>query len=202
MKRTWHLPRAKLPTLGLMAVVHRSDFDSIESNNENNCRPSNLLAEQLSSSSYRTTYNCEQPPGSIDSEFFKKLENITSIRSSIPRPQISSTIDTLNSLQVRSDNSDSFSGFDELDEIEFVSNMMNDLTKDDNINDDLIEALNPHFAIPRANPVLKPTGLFSVSTYFKCSRVTAISSSHNRGSKLMQELINKYYVTAYFTSIK
>jgi hypothetical protein len=57
-----------------------------------------------------------------------------------------------------------FSDSNELDEIEFVTDMLEDMTKDDDMPDDFVEALNPNLIIPRTTiqPEIKSSGWFSV----------------------------------------
>ncbi|CAF0844770.1 unnamed protein product [Didymodactylos carnosus] len=159
----WRIPRAKLPTVGSMIPLDKEGFTNIERDSDN--ESSNLSAQQPTSSTYRTMDDSKQTMGTIDSEFFKNLENISLMNNSIPRSQISFTIDTLNNLPVKNNiTSDTFSDFDDFGEIEFIANMLDDMTKNDNQNDEFVEALNPIFAIPRANLTPKPTKLFSVSS--------------------------------------
>ncbi|CAF0765818.1 unnamed protein product, partial [Didymodactylos carnosus] len=162
----WTIPRVKLPTLGSMVPFDDIGFTYNEGNSDDGSTH-DLQIEESISSTYRATYDSEQTLKSIDSQFFKDLENITSLRTSRPRPQISSTIDTLNSIPVNSDMSTNvLEDFDELSESEFITDLMDDMIKND-INDDFTEALNPHLAIPRVNSTTKSDSLFSVNSEIK-----------------------------------
>jgi hypothetical protein len=85
----------------------------------------------------------------------------------ILRPQMDNMLNTLNSLPraVDDDPAGTYSeGLNDLDEVVFVTDMLEDMTKDDEVPDEFVEALNPNLAIPRSTgqPETKPSGWFSV----------------------------------------
>ena len=80
-----------------------------------------------------------------------------SVGGHIPRPQMIDMLGTLNSLpsQIRFDEpsgaapSNPFSDSHDLDDVELVTDMLEDMTRDDETQDDFVEALNPNFILPR-----------------------------------------------------
>jgi hypothetical protein len=62
----------------------------------------------------------------------------------------------------RSGATSTFSDSNELDENELVTDMLDDMTKDDNLEEDFVEAVNPNLIIPRAalKPDIKSSGWF------------------------------------------
>ena len=57
-----------------------------------------------------------------------------------------------------------FSDLNDLGETEFVTDMLDDMTKDDDIDDEFVEALNPNLVMPRISEqsARKSTGWFPV----------------------------------------
>jgi hypothetical protein len=119
---------------------------------------------------YNTTYRTNGRP-EADFGIFDELENRTPLsKSHIPRPQMADMLGTLNSLPAPdlfdepSGTASTFSDSRDLDEIELVTDMVDDMTKDDDIEDEFVEALNPNLAIPRLalQPEVKSSGWFSV----------------------------------------
>lgn len=125
---------------------------------------------QISSSSsagnttYRTTGTHVQP----DFRLFDDLERRTRLPGgNIPRRQSANMLGTLNSLPVDpSGANNTFSDVRDLDEIELVTDMLDDMTKGDDFDDDFTEAFNPYFSVPRATTAERsqtgPPGWFSM----------------------------------------
>ncbi|CAF1399835.1 unnamed protein product, partial [Adineta steineri] len=107
-----------------------------------------------------------------DFGIFDELENRIPIprNNNIPRVQMSNMMGTLNSLpgHERFDDPSGaasiFSDIRDPDDVELVTDMVDDMTKDDDIEDEFVEALNPNLSIPRLNPQSErqPAGWFSV----------------------------------------
>jgi hypothetical protein len=126
-----------------------------------------------SSTSYNTTYQASGKRLEADFGIFDELENRTPMsKSHIPRPQMKDMLGTLNSFPALdqfdepSGETSIFSDSRDLDEIELVTDMLDDMTKDDDIEDEFVEALNPNLAIPRLSlaPETQSSSWFSVGS--------------------------------------
>jgi hypothetical protein len=107
-------------------------------------------------SSSATIYNPTYHPNDTIEEpvfdIFYDLERSRKIgRHSIPQTQMANMADTFSSFPHNQiDNrSKGIHSFSDSDEIEFVTDMLDDMTKDDDMQDEFIEALNPNIIIPR-----------------------------------------------------
>jgi hypothetical protein len=120
-----------------------------------------------SSTTYNPTYRTN---GTIEEPVFGIFDDLERHRPPIgrrflPSGQMIGMTGTLNSLPNRQTNDPtSFSEANELDEVQLVTEMLDDMTKDDDMEDDFIEAVNPNVIIPRAalQPTQGPSGWFSV----------------------------------------
>jgi hypothetical protein len=116
---------------------------------------------------YRTNGTIEEPVFGIFDDLERHRPPIGS--RSLPPGQMVGMAGTFNSFpQRRMDDPagglGSFSDSNELDEIELVTEMLDDMTKDDDMQDDFVEARNPNVIIPRAalQPAHGSSGWFSV----------------------------------------
>lgn len=170
-QRIYTLPRIHIPppvTRGLsddddIFTIGEPEYQGDEPNTHNSREPS-------LSTSYNATYRTDTIPRAPDDflPFFESLEQQTRLNGGrIPAQRSADMLGTLNSLPPDlAPAPDAFSDARDLDEIEFVTEMLDDMTKDDLLDDDFIEAMNPNVAIPRASPSLQnesqSSGWFSV----------------------------------------
>jgi len=127
------------------------------------------------SSSSTTTYNpTYRTNGTGDEPVFNIFDDLDGRqpleRGSIPRRQMVGMAGTLNSFprDIMDDPygaTNTFSDSNEVDEIELVTNMVDDMTKDDDMEDDFIEALNPNLVLPGTalQPDIQSSRWFPVS---------------------------------------
>jgi hypothetical protein len=122
-------------------------------------------------SSASTTYNPTYPTNATTEEpvfgIFDDLERHRPPigRRFLPHEHMVGMAGTLSSFPSRQiDDPTSFSDSNEIDEIEFVTDMVDDMTKDDDVEDDFVEAINPNIIIPRAavQPARGSFGWFSI----------------------------------------
>lgn len=123
-----------------------------------------------STTTYNPTYGTNRTVQEPIFNIFDDLERHRALpRPSIPRGQMASMAGTLNSFphDIMDDPSgatSTFSDSNQFDEIEFVTDMVEDMTRDDHMEDDFVEALNPNMFLPRAGlqPEPQSSGWFSV----------------------------------------
>jgi hypothetical protein len=122
-----------------------------------------------SSITYNPTYDPNETPEEPVFGIFDDLEKYRPFaRGSIPRAQMIDMAGTLNSfpndLIDDPSGASTFSDSNEIGETELVTDMLEEMTKDDNMLDDFVEAVNPNLIIPRAVPKqeVKPSGWLSV----------------------------------------
>ena len=174
---TFKLPRAHVPTAATVGQGF-NDWDGF-SLDQTYDDQNNGDADSVSSTSnttYNATYRTNASGVQADFGIFEELERqIPMAKGPIPRPQMTDMLGTLNSLsqdpfEEPSAGENSFSQSRDLNEIELVTDMLDDMTKDDDVEDDFVEALNPNLAIPRSalKPEPQPSSWFSVS----CSTLT------------------------------
>ena len=159
-QRPFVLPRIHAPTMGAVGrmVSDGDGFSSIGEPDYNGDETNTHVSREPSlSTTYNATYRTDtthREAPNFDS-FFRRLEGQTAINSGgMPAKHSADMLGTLNSLP--GDPTASASAFGDsrdLDEIELVTDMLDDMTKDDEFDDDeFIEALNPNLAIPRVPP--------------------------------------------------
>ncbi|CAF4384945.1 unnamed protein product, partial [Rotaria sp. Silwood2] len=143
--RQFTIPRAHPPTMG---TTSKDSIGFTVLKRITNDGQSNDASDTHSSNS-TTTYN----------PIYRTNEDIqhTSLPSGpIPQTQMLGIADTLNSFPRDLINNPSgtaslFSDSHDIDEIEFVTDMLDDMIKDDdNMEDDFVEAINPNIIIPRS----------------------------------------------------
>ena len=153
------LPRAHLPTLG---TVNRNftDLDtfSLGQTYDDQFVDASDSISSSANTTYNATYRTNGTSPEADFGIFDELESRIPIsRGHIPRPQMIDMLGTLNSLpsQIRFDEPSGaappnpFSDSHDLDDVELVTDMLEDMTRDDETQDDFVEALNPNFILPR-----------------------------------------------------
>ncbi|CAF0850637.1 unnamed protein product [Rotaria sp. Silwood1] len=170
-RQQFTIPRAHFPTVGTISPNLLDDFSLDNTNDESYVDASDSLPSS-SNTTYNTTYRANGNRPEADFGIFDELENrIPLSKGQIPRPQMLDMMGTLNSLpaQERFDGpsgaASTFSDSRDLDDIEFVTDMVDDMTKDDDMEDEFVEALNPNLAMPRSalRPEMKSSGWFPVS---------------------------------------
>ncbi|CAF4107993.1 unnamed protein product [Rotaria socialis] len=160
------IPRVHLPTLGSGPIFTLDNTNDGSYTDGADSIPSN------SNTTYNATYrtNGGDPP-EPNFSIFDALENgINSSKGHIPRPHMIGMLDTLNSFPPQeqfgglSEAQSTFSDSQDIDDIELVTDMLDDMTKDDDMEDEFVEALNPNLALPRSalQPETKPSGWFGV----------------------------------------
>jgi hypothetical protein len=149
---TYFIPRAHVPTMGtggrdIFSWDGFSLTTSDERYNDGSYSPP---------SSSTTTYNPAYHTNRVSEEpvftIFDDLDKRTPLsKGSIPRTQIAGMNGTLNSFPPDPmDNlTSTFLDSNDLNETELITDMLDDMTKYDNMPDDFIEALNPNLVIPR-----------------------------------------------------
>ncbi|CAF3404455.1 unnamed protein product [Rotaria sp. Silwood1] len=167
-RQQFTIPRAHFPTVGTISPNLLDDFSLDNTNDESYVDASDSLPSS-SNTTYNTTYRANGNRPEADFGIFDELENrIPLSKGQIPRPQMLDMMGTLNSLpaQERFDGpsgaASTFSDSRDLDDIEFVTDMVDDMTKDDDMEDEFVEALNPNLAMPRSalRPEMKSSGWF------------------------------------------
>ncbi|CAF3402881.1 unnamed protein product [Rotaria sp. Silwood2] len=160
------IPRAHIPT----NVTSNPEIFSLDNTNDESYVDTSDSLPSSSNTTYNTTYRPNGTRPEADFGIFDELENrIPLSKGQIPRPQMRDMIGTLNSLPGHerfdgpSGAASTFSDSRDLDDIEFVTDMVDDMTKDDDMEDEFVEALNPNLAMPRSalQPEMKSSGWFS-----------------------------------------
>lgn len=172
-RQQFTIPRAHVPTMGTGSRgLNTWDDFSLDNTHDEQYVDASDSFPSSSSTSYNTTYRSNVHRPEADFGIFDELENRIPIpRGHIPRPQMVDMLGTLNSLPSleRFDDptgdTSSFSDSRDVDDIELVTDMLDDMTRHDNIEDEFVEALNPNLAIPRltAESEMKSSGWLSVS---------------------------------------
>ena len=100
-----------------------------------------------SSTTYNPTYRIDEGPETADFTLFDNLE----ARTTIPSRQMMGMTGTLNSFPRDRIETPigAFLDSNDLDETELITDMLEDMTKDDDLADEFIEAYNPYLSIPR-----------------------------------------------------
>lgn len=169
-RQQFTIPRAHMPTMGTGARAFNSwDGFSLDNTYDEQYLDASDTLPSSASTTYNTTYRTNGPRPEADFGIFDDLENrIPFSKGQIPRPQMTDMLGTLNSLPTNDqfDNISAGSIFTDsrdLNEIELVTDMVDDMTKDDDLDDEFVEALNPNVAIPRLNiePQGRSNGWFS-----------------------------------------
>jgi len=139
------------------------DGFTLNTNDASNSYPSS------SSTTYNPTYRTNEPAEEPVFAIFDDLEKHRPLGrgGAIPRAHMDGMADTFgsfprNQMDDRSGATSMFSDSNELDENELVTDMLDDMTKDDNLEEDFVEAVNPNLIIPRAalKPDIKSSGWF------------------------------------------
>ncbi|CAF0869133.1 unnamed protein product [Adineta ricciae] len=151
------IPRAHIPTMGTGSrALNTWDAFSLDNTYDEQYVDASDSFPSSSSTTYNTTYRANGQRPEADFGIFDELENrIPMSKGHIPRPQMVNILGTLNSLPSNerfdepSGAESTFSDSRELDDIELVTDMLDDMTKDDDMEDEFVEALNPNLAIPR-----------------------------------------------------
>ena len=166
------IPRAHMPTMGTGSrTLNAWDGFSLDNTYDEQFVDASDSFPSSSTTTYNTTYRTDGTRAEADFGIFDELENRIPIsRGHIPRPQMANLLGTLNSLPTHelfdepSRTASPFSDARDVDEIELVTDMLDDMMKDDDMEDEFVEALNPNLSIPRLalQPEEKPSGWFSV----------------------------------------
>lgn len=172
-RQQFTIPRAHVPTMGTGVQGLRSwDGFSLDNTYDEQFVDASDSFPSSSNTSYNTTYRTQGARPEADFGIFDELENRISMpKGHIPRPRMTEMLGTLNSFPSQdqfdepSGDTSIFSDSRDLDEIELVTDMVADMTKDDDVDDEFVEAMNPNLAIPRLalQPEMKSSGWFSVS---------------------------------------
>lgn len=177
-RQQFTIPRAHVPTMGTGSRGLNSwDGFSLDNTYDEQYVDASDSLPSSSNTSYNTTYRSNGHGGpEADFGIFDELENrIPMSRGHIPRPQMVDMLGTLNSLpnleqfEDPSGGTSIFNDSRDLDDIELVTDMLDDMTRHDEMEDEFVEALNPNLAIPRLNiePEMKSSSWLSVSLIFK-----------------------------------
>ena len=177
-RQQFTIPRAHIPTSGTGSRALNSwDGFSLDNTYDEQYVDASDTFPSSSNTSYNTTYRTHGNRPEADFGIFDELENRIPIsRGHIPRPQMADMLGTLNSFPAQdqfddpSGGASTFSDSRNIDEIELVTDMLDEMTKDDNVDDEFVEAMNPNLAIPRLalEPEMKSSGWFSVCSTFFC----------------------------------
>ena len=172
-RQQFTIPRAHIPTMGTgTRGLTTWDGFSLDNTYDEQFVDASDSFPSSSNTSYNTTYRTNAGRPEADFGIFDELENRIPIpKGHIPRPQMIDMLGTLNSIPAQDQFDDPsggtsiFSDSRDLDEIELVTDMVADMTKDDDMDDEFVEAMNPNLAIPRLalEPEMKSSGWFSVS---------------------------------------
>ncbi|CAF1679773.1 unnamed protein product [Rotaria magnacalcarata] len=158
------IPRAHIPTSGKAPIF------TLDNSNDESYTDAPDSIPSSSNTTYNVTYRTnggDLPEANFS--IFDALENgINSSKGHIPRPHMIGMLDTLNSLPPHehfgglSEAQSTFSDSQDINDIELVTDMLDDMTKDDDMEDEFVEALNPNLALPRSalQPETKPSGWF------------------------------------------
>ena len=172
-RQKFELPRAHMPTAATVGQG-LSDWDgfSLDQTFDDPMNGDSNSLSSVSNTTYNATYHTNASGPQADFGIFEELERqIPMAKGPIPRPQMTDMLGTLNSLPSQEQFEDpsagesSFSQSRDLSEVELVTDMLDDMTKDDDVDDDFVEALNPNLAIPRSalKPEPRPSSWFPVS---------------------------------------
>jgi hypothetical protein len=168
-RQQFTIPRVHIPTLGT-GNLSLNGFSLDNTYDEQYVDASDSFPSS-SNTTYNTTYRTNGNRPEANFGIFDELENrIPLSRGHIPRPQMVNILGTLNSLPGHdhfddpSGEASTFSDSRDLDEVEMVTDMLDDMTRDDEIADEFVEALNPNLAIPRLTlePEIQSSGWLSV----------------------------------------
>jgi hypothetical protein len=146
------------------------DGFSLHTNNEQNINGFDTF-QSSAATTYNPTYRTTAPTQEPIFDIFDHLErNKPLSKGSIPPVQMVGMSGTLSSFpQDRMDDlsraASTFSDLNDLGENEFVTDMLDNMTRDDDMDDEFIEALNPNLAMPKssAQSERKSTGWFPVN---------------------------------------
>ncbi|CAF3697466.1 unnamed protein product [Rotaria sordida] len=171
-RQQFTIPRAHIPTMGTgNRDLNRLDDFSLDNTHDEPYVDASDSLPSSTNTTYNTTYRATGNRPEADFGIFDELENrIPLSKGQIPRPQMANMMGTLNSLPAHErfdgplGEASTFSDSRELDDIELVTDMVDDMTKDDDMEDEFVEALNPNLVMPRLalQPEMKSSGWFSV----------------------------------------
>ena len=152
---SYYIPRAHMPTMGTMAQNNRySDGFSITTNDNQNNDESGGSYPSRSSTTHNPAYHSYTSHQQPIFDIFTDLERQRAVgRRSIPSKQMRDMSSTLNSFPPNPfddtiGRTNSYHRPRDVNEIEFVTDMLDDMTRDDDIEDGFIEALNPNVIVP------------------------------------------------------
>ncbi|CAF1395353.1 unnamed protein product [Rotaria sordida] len=170
-RQQFTIPRAHIPTMGTgNRDLNRLDDFSLDNTHDEPYVDASDSLPSSTNTTYNTTYRATGNRPEADFGIFDELENrIPLSKGQIPRPQMANMMGTLNSLPAHErfdgplGEASTFSDSRELDDIELVTDMVDDMTKDDDMEDEFVEALNPNLVMPRLalQPEMKSSGWFS-----------------------------------------
>ncbi len=191
-RQQFTIPRAHFPTMGAGSRgLNAWDGFSLDNTYDEQFVDASDSFPSSSTTTYNTTYRTSEHRPEADFGIFDELENRIPIsRGHIPRPQMVDMLGTLNSLPSHEQFDDpsrensTFSDFHDLDEIELVTDMLEDMTRHDDMEDEFVEALNPNLAIPRlaSEPDIQSSGWLSVSL---------------KNNKILIKIIYFYYFSSF-----
>ncbi|CAF1646305.1 unnamed protein product, partial [Adineta ricciae] len=144
---TYYIPRAHVPTMGTHGQdIMNWDGFTLDTNNARHNETCDTYPSS-SSTTYNPTYRIDEGPENADFTLFDNLE----ARATIPPRQMMGMTGTLNSFPRDRIETPvgAFLDSNDLDETEFITDMLEDMTKDDDLPDEFIEAYNPYLSIPR-----------------------------------------------------
>ena len=171
------IPRAHPPA----AVTVNRDFSglddfSLDNTDDEQFADATDSPKSSESITYNTTYRTTGNPTEANFGIFDELEKRTPLpKGYIPRPVMRDMIGTFNSFPAEEQPDDpsgttsAFADSPEVEDIQLVTDMLDDMTKDDNMDDEFFEATNPNFEMPESvlKPETKSSGWFSVCLYEK-----------------------------------
>jgi hypothetical protein len=171
-RQQFSIPRAHIPTMGAgsRGLKPFDDFSLDDTIDDQFVDASDSFTPS-STMTYTSAYNPNARRPKADFGIFDDLERRMPLpKGHIPRAQMSNMLETLNSLPPDEPDGtiSSFTDSQDIDEIELVTDILDDMTRKDNDEDEFVEALNPNLAIPRlaAAPQLSSTGWLSVCLNF------------------------------------
>jgi hypothetical protein len=133
--------------------------------------------------------------GTVDSTFFKQLDQTmgAKLRPTITRPNTTAVLASLPAVTVTPSSSltttttESSSTDDPIDELDAIigdedtgtifHDPLDDLFDDNDLDNEMLEVINPNLKLPRPQLDSQPTGLFSVRIFFFFLYLSIISSS-------------------------
>lgn len=151
---SYYIPRVHMPTLGTMARTNQYTDGFSITTNDNQYNDESGSYPSSSSTTHNPTYRSNTALQQPIFDIFNGLDQQRALgRHPIPPKQMHGMSGTLNSFPPNPfddtiGRSSSYQSPRELDEIEFVTDMVDDMTRDDDIEDGFIEALNPNVIIP------------------------------------------------------